>query len=475
MVNPTRQGGAVRIGIVGAGASGVLVAIHLLRRAADLESGTTSDPQSGQVEVLLIDPEAPGRGVAYGTRDPRHLLNVRAAGMSALADEPDHFQAWAGAGADDYLPRMRYAVYLHELLARSSEESSARLIPIAARAVDLQRTPSGPVLHLDSGQDLAVDVVVLATGNAAPRCPDAIEVTDGARARARTHPWKLPPAAAGTRTLVLGSGLTAVDIAVTRLSERDDTSVTLVSRHGLLPQPHDDPWLPTGQEPLVTPDDVREGMALHDVVHRLRTGLSGDTAGWRQRIDALRPATQQLWQALDADQKRQFLRHAERFWEVHRHRMPASIARKVQGWRTSGRLKVEAMNVSAVDVQRVDGAPAIEEVVMRDRDGRELNGDEWVVATGPASPVVGNALLSLLVGKGVLAADVWGMGLAMDPQTGRACDASGRPHSDVFVVGPLTKGTLWECTAVPDIRADAERVANALLSGGPAGGQQHLR
>ena len=78
-----------RIVIVGAGASGALMAAHLLRRGA------------GDFEVTLIERRADiGRGLAYATDNPSHLLNVRAANMSAFADDPGHFARWLARQPD---------------------------------------------------------------------------------------------------------------------------------------------------------------------------------------------------------------------------------------------------------------------------------------------------------------------------------------------------------------------------------------
>jgi len=458
--------GIMRIGIVGAGASGVLTAIHLLRHASDSVTSRAGD----RVEVVLIDPNPPGRGVAYGTRDPRHLLNVRAAGMSALPDDLDHFRAWAGAHADDYLPRMQYAEYLQQVLEESAAGSRARLVVVPEQVVDLQHSADGVTLTLANADVLVVDAVVLATGNAPARCPDAIAVSDAARERVHPHAWCLPTAVAGAHTLVLGSGLTAVDVAVSRLSENQDTRVTMVSRHGFLPKPHDEPWISPHPDPVVTPAEIAAGLPLPQAIHRVRHGAGA----WRQRVDALRPVTQHLWQTMPVDQKRQFLRHAERFWEVHRHRMPAAIADQLHEWRDQGRLQVIAMDVASIQT-RMAGDGSQENIVLQGRDGQEVFGDEWVIATGPASPVAGNALLALLVERGALAHDEMGLGLSMDPSSSRARTSEGHTIDNIFVIGPLTKGTLWEATAVPDIRVAAARLAESLLSQGPSGGGVNLR
>src|SRR5271157_77969 len=71
------------VAVIGAGFSGTLTAVHLVRMSA------------GTVSVALIEKrERFARGVAYATDDPSHLLNVPAGKMGAYAREPEHFLRW---------------------------------------------------------------------------------------------------------------------------------------------------------------------------------------------------------------------------------------------------------------------------------------------------------------------------------------------------------------------------------------------
>jgi uncharacterized NAD(P)/FAD-binding protein YdhS len=101
--------------IVGGGASGVLLACHLLRNPDD------------DIRVTLIEKRtAIGRGMAYSTAQPGHLLNVRATNMSAFADDPLHFCRWlaerGGQTCDGqgrpplFAQRYLYGIYIAELI-----------------------------------------------------------------------------------------------------------------------------------------------------------------------------------------------------------------------------------------------------------------------------------------------------------------------------------------------------------------------
>ncbi|MFC6345472.1 FAD/NAD(P)-binding protein, partial [Nocardioides hankookensis] len=118
-----------RIAIIGGGASGVLTALQLLSTSTDSALRVTVHEATG---VL-------GRGIAYCTSDPRHLLNVRARHMSAYADVPSDLLDWARrAGRDPdplgFLPRMEYSAYLQDTLADVADH---RLTISAGRVDDV--------------------------------------------------------------------------------------------------------------------------------------------------------------------------------------------------------------------------------------------------------------------------------------------------------------------------------------------------
>lgn len=73
----------VGVAIIGGGASGALVAAHLLRGA------------SSPSRIALIERDGrKGEGIAYSTGSECHLLNVPARSMSAFEDDPEHFVRW---------------------------------------------------------------------------------------------------------------------------------------------------------------------------------------------------------------------------------------------------------------------------------------------------------------------------------------------------------------------------------------------
>ena len=56
------------------------------------------------------------------------------------------------------------------------------------------------------------------------------------------------------------------------------------------------------------------------------------------------------------------------------------------------------------------------------------------------------------------------LGLGLDTCAGGALrDAHGQEHETLFAIGPLRRGELWETTAVPEIRAQAQALARRLV------------
>jgi len=507
------------VAVIGAGASGTLAAVALLR--------------ADTARALLIDlyetGAIAGRGVAYSTTDPRHLLNVPAERMSMLADEPDHLLRWAEGNALDlgrtgFLPRREYACYLSDTLAAHADD---RLTLVPAEVVDIEAVPrhgskarvtAGSVdavagaspgapgtyaVHTAPhrpGQHLAehgaritrsADVVVLAYGNLPPRPLEAAGVALPDASWHVSDPWApgalddLPRAG---DVLLVGTGLTAVDVALTLLEASDGASpgpparrVIMTSRHGLLHRGHADldaaPWpiaAPPGDGPLTA-------AAVHALVGAETARAAAAGVGWRAVIDGIRPITQQLWRRLPLSERRRFLDTEARDWEIHRHRMAPEVAARVDALRGSGRLQVLAGRVASVtplrepegvidEARRTAPATPLGEgcrVVVELPGGASAAYDVAAVVncTGPLTDVGRSSrrLVSALLARGLVRPDPLRLGVDVD-EAGVVTGRAGSPVPGLFAVGPPRKGTLYETTAVPEIREQAHQLAQTLVS-----------
>lgn len=426
-----------RIAVIGGGASGTLQALHLARRGAEV--------------VVIERSRRPGRGVAYSTGRPEHLLNVPARRMSAYSDDPEHFVRWfagrAGGTAEDFAPRMLYGDYLAELL-KGADVSIA-----SGEAVDL--APDGTV-RLASGGTVDAEAAVLAPGNFRPATPRGIDPA-ALGSLWVDDPWKEGFAdglGAGDILLLLGTGLTAVDVALTLDAQDFRGRIVALSRRGLAPRAHGE------REPMVAPGEALPP-SCSAMLKRVRA--RSDEIGWRSAVHELRSVTQALWRSAGEAEQRRFLRHLRPWWDVHRHKVAPAVGATIEAMQADARLAVAAGKL--VSVEAADGQALVSFRARGSEKVEALRVARIVNCTGPETDIVraGEPLLTALLGSGRIRQDGLGIGIEVD-EACRALGADGEPSETLSVIGPVTRGTFWESVAVPDIRTQAERVAERLTA-----------
>jgi len=441
-----------RVAIIGGGFSGAMVAANLLSR-------------SRAPEVVLIGQERRfGPGLAYGAKDPAHLLNVRASNMSALADQPDHFVRWLRRhGHRDaqtrFMPRKLYGEYVEQTLKRAPR-GFASFKRIVSTAIACRRNGDGWRISLAPGADVEADAVVLALGNTAPS-PLAVFERAGVPllnpwdAKALSH---LPPG----DVLLLGAGLTTIDVALSLAKHRKKGTLYALSRRGQTPRGHLQSPTPAPPAAFNMPQELSD--ALHAIRREARANAERGEP-WQYAIDRLRARTPELWARLTPTQQQRFLRHLRVWWDVHRHRAAPEIAAQVAALRDQGRLRVLAGEIVSV-VQ----SPKHVDVTYRPRGRRDTRGLEVagiINCTGASLDLRGSSdpLVRQLLDETIARPPASGLGFDVD-MAGRVLGAEGRPVGNLFAVGPVTQGVFWECTAVPEIRVRAAALAELIAQGG---------
>jgi uncharacterized NAD(P)/FAD-binding protein YdhS len=281
------------------------------------------------------------------------------------------------------------------------------------------------VVLLEDGIVMLADRVVLALGNAAPAQPFEV---DPQMRHYVADPWQPEriEALPEEPVTLIGSGLTAVDVALTLARSGKHSKITALSRHGLLPLPH----AATVKIEIEKP----RSRTLSGLLRELRA-YPGD---WRSLMDAMRPHWNDLWSGMSRLDQERFLRHVARYWEIHRHRMAPSVAAELA--------ELSAEGVFEVRRQTIRRVPA---------------GDHGVVnCTGPGSLVRTDPLVRSLVADGLAQAGPHGLGIDAD-EHGTARRPGDRT-SHIFVLGSVRKGVLWETTAAPEIRQQARALARHL-------------
>ena len=303
---------------------------------------------------------------------------------------------------------------------------------------------------------------MLATGNFPPEPPPSAEPAFLNGPLYRPDPWA-PEALSGldadAPVLLVGTGLTAVDVVVSLLDAGHRGPIHALSRRGLLPRRHGG----TGGARAA----ARVGSlppTLLELLRALRAeARRAEAAGgsWHSLVDRLRPFTQDVWQSLSPGDKARFLRHLRPWWDVHRHRVAGPVANRIEAARSSGQLRIHAGRI-----RRLHGTESGAEVTFcRRGDGtpQALRASRVVNCAGPACDFdrIGHPLVRGLLRGGLVRPDPLRLGLDV---TGTCAlrDRRGAVSRRLFAVGPVTKAAFWEMTAVPDIRRQCEGLAEHL-------------
>ena len=445
------------IAIVGAGFSGTLLALHLLRHCPP------------PTKLILIERNSQfGRGVAYATGNPSHILNVPAARMSAFHDQPNDFVDWltsqpetAAAGPNSFAPRFVFGAYIRALLNDEIKRSGRdRLALVRGAVTSLDQATDKLTLTLDRDRTIQAGFTVLATGNFPPEpvlacCPGFYDTT-----LYRSDPWaadaltNLDPDAS---ILLLGTGLTMIDATISLLDQGHRGPIHALSRRGLVPRRHAAaPSRVTDHAPFPTTVN-----ALTRFLHTETKRAAAEGAGWQPIIDEMRPFTVDVWQTMSLRDRARFLRHLRPWWDVHRHRMAAQVADRIDAARASGQLQIRAGRLRNFTVHnhqvKIAYKPRAQDILTTIEAARVVN------CAGPGADYerISDPLIRSLLQSGAVRPDPLRLGLDVTANCA-LLNSDGAISRRLFAVGPVTKGAFWEITAVPDIRRQTEKLAEYL-------------
>lgn len=445
--------------IIGAGASGTMTAIHLLRQARCAFRIT-----------LLSGEGAPGEGTAYATDRAEHLLNVPADQMSLDPKDPGDFVRYLeqytsesplGSVGPHFAQRRHYASYLRHRLDESARLSEAKLDLVGERAVSIAECRHdyhhGLQVGLTSGEIVATRRCVLALGHAAKPLPSRLIEHESCLVLSAWDYKAIAQIDPLAEVLVVGAGLSMVDSVATLAATQHRGQICVVSRRGLMPLAYG--------SPTVTPIDVADlvKLDLRGRVRRLRqmaetSATHGST--WQDLMAGLRLHATLLWQTLSFEDQRVFLRHLRPYWNLHRHRVPDRALRDVRDLIKRKQLSFHIATVAP------DCSPSQVGTATRDDHSTATMSGTWGViinATGPQilAGASGCPLTKALLRVGLACPGPHGVGLDVG-LTGQLVSAAGIEAPDIYVIGPQRIGQLLEATSIPELRQQAYDIAREL-------------
>ena len=456
-----------KISIIGAGFSGTMLVVHLLKRI------------NTAVEINLINEKAElNTGIAFNPYSHKSLLNVISAKMSAFPNEPEHFLNWVmlqeyfrdkdrALIANSFLPRYLYGAYLKYIWTdalKLAENKGIKLNIIVSAVKDLSVQSKSINLDLENGTCLNTDFCVIASGNHLPGNPRIKSSFFAESTHYFQNPWDVRSVSDITSNepvLIIGNGLTMVDTVMGLLENGFHGGLISISPNGfnILPHRHN------GLVYSKLLEDVSTQTSLFDLVKSFNKhmklirefGLSAEPL-----IDSLRPLTQTLWRSFTIAERRIFMTRLRHLWGVARHRIPLHIHDKLQQLRIDGRLQI--FSGKLIDIVEHDGEIKVSFYDKKQKSQVELGVSRVINCTGPETDLLKledhylkNALL-----KGFISQDELKLGINADPDTFEVLNHFAQVQPGLYTIGSNLKGVLWESTAVSELRVQAERIAESI-------------
>ena len=449
------------ITIIGAGLSGTLLAMNLLRQDSN-----------DVIHIKLIDRNSESDlGPAYSTNED-YLLNVPAEMMGAFSQDPEHFLKWAGrkdisASRGDYLQRKLYRKYILEMLtlALNERKENKTLERIRGEVVNIKTNNRSAEIFIKERVGFSTDKVVLALGNSPPRnlqTKNRLYIKDK---RYVQNPWNpdifknLSPDAT---IIFIGTGQTMVDLVTALYKKKHTGKLITLSRHGVLPlsQKNVEPY-PSFYNEL---QGLSSMLSVFQIV-RKHLGIANEKGiDPRAVIDSLRPHTKAIWMQLPIEEKRRFLRHVFRYWEIIRSRIPPVSEEIIHKLLSSGQLEILTGRIT--DILPIEHRMEIQYLERGTETEKMVSADSVVNCIGPDQDYerIDQTLIKNLINSRLIHCDPAHLGIDATPE-GSVIKEDGTPSDILYTIGLPLKGIVWESLAAPEIRAEAEELAKILLSG----------
>lgn len=461
-----------KIGIIGGGFAGTMTAIQVIYKSKK------------PYEIILINEEETlNKGIAYNPYSEKHLLNVTAGKMSAFPDSPDHFINWLMSMpsfkekdrtlvTNSFLPRKIYGEYLNSIWEECLKTGTSKQFKVSVKnssVIDLSIKNDHINLSLLNDEELKVDYCIITTGNQIPRNPHIKNQNFYYSKNYFQNPWKIE-SVKNTKDdlpiLIIGNGLTMVDTVIGLLEHGFKGEIFSISPNGFNILSHRHSTIKYSKliedlEKLDNKINLYEIVRLVNIHIKLVRdfGISAEPI-----IDSLRPFTQKIWKSLSEKEKKIFMSRLRHLWGVARHRIPLHTYDKIQQLRIDKLLHIISGKI--IDISEKNEIIIVEYFDKKENIIKMVNVSRVINCTGPETDLMNleNHFLKNSLQKGIIAQDELKLGINTDTETFQIKNPKGIPHKNLFTIGSNLKGELWESTAVNEIRVQAEKLSEQLIS-----------
>lgn len=472
--------------IIGGGFSGASLAYHL---------AAVTDPT--QVSITIIEPRSSlGAGLAYSTNEHAFRLNVLCDRMSIFYDDKPHFARWMETkhslindpeaiteNGQIYARRTLFGTYMADQLQPLLDSGHIR--HLQASATEAKPCPSGGYhITTDSNETITADFLIIAASHPLPALPAPLQnliktsVKDikGLIANPYQHgaiEQLLSTTGPECSVLIIGAGLTSADMVAGLDQHGHSGKITVLSRHGLCSRPNlrlkaGEPKPQRFFGDFLNPPERSATQLLRKIRFTIREAALQNIP-WQSVIDTLRDQGGDIWLALPLAERKRIVRHLRTYWDAHRFRLATQTDDTIEKRKHSGILEFLSAHVTDATYTNDEYGFTIG---YRPRGQSEIIHryfDAIIITTGPAhGDIIGQCPpLAMLHEDGLIEMDPTGLGLhtSRDPRTDktmRAINKSGRIIDDLFIAGPLARGTFGELMGAPEVTRYTQALADVI-------------
>lgn len=456
------------IAIIGAGFSGTMILANLVRK--------THVPCS----VIIIDKkESFNKGIAYNPSSTLYLLNVPTKRMSAFPEDPDHFLNWVCTSenfsihsretlANSFLPREVYRQYLNSIWSETLVVANAKKIKVHCIYSFVENlTCHNKCFNLltEDNQKIIASQVALATGNQTPSNKVLKNKINYKNKRYFQNPWKTESTKSfesDLNILIIGNGLTMVDTTLGLVENNFQNKIYALSPNGFNVIPHLHNNIAYTFEVDLDDPNFSLSYLLRKVKNEVKKlnklGITAEPV-----IDALRSKTQEIWKKLTVDEKKSFMRHLRHIWGVSRHRIAPQVYHKIQNLRINKKLVVIAGYIHNISDDHTHLTVKLFD--KKNKRIKTIKVSRIINCTGPQTNLTetDSLLLNNLYLSGALSQDELKLGTRIDLNTFEIIASNNEKLSNFYTLGVNLKGELWESVAVPELKNQANAVAQNLI------------
>lgn len=383
---------------------------------------------------------------AFANFSPHYILNVSANNMSAFSNNKYDFcnflqknypQILNKIGESGHAPRHIYGEYIEEISSKYLNNNQQ--ISFIQKEVVTITTNSEANFFITTkdNEKFEANKVVIATSFKQKTLPFSTPKSGKIINKLWNDSLNFHqnPLDNNSTCLIVGAGLSAVDVIVGLKNKNFTGKIFVNSRRGNFPKPHI-------SEEFEKPDFIKATDAKNGILFlclKIRKFLKENKEfDLRHVVDSIRNITQELWHNLDNDNKKKLLRLLP-YWNIFRHRAPAQSIEIIEQMIKNKQLEIIKGKIESVEEKNGK--------IIANFDNKKVTTDYLVNCLGFEFNPNKYNLFKQMIDEKLLAPDIMMVKSA---------------NKNIHLLGGLNIGKHFEITSVPSLRVDVENLAQHL-------------